>query len=185
MELRYIIKREHFQKKPHICLFHGLLRSVRIFNGRKTLAFIYFQGPSWSWSYGICIYNYLCNHYLLPLKLWVWIPFMAMCTVFPVFWFLSKQLKRSTKDTWLLHSVRQKSGRDKYFFTERHNMRLLLIDQPTYFINNVNDIVYQHSYQPDHSILSMRVIFGTRWPNDHSISLRTLECFGFKPTFHL
>jgi len=25
--------------------------------------------PSWSWSYGSCIYNYLCNQRLLPLKL--------------------------------------------------------------------------------------------------------------------
>jgi hypothetical protein len=29
-------------------------------------------GPSW--SYGSWIYNYLCNQYLLPLTLWVWIP---------------------------------------------------------------------------------------------------------------
>ena len=31
-----------------------------------------FKGPSWSWSYGCWIYNYLCNQCLLPLKLWVW-----------------------------------------------------------------------------------------------------------------
>jgi len=29
-----------------------------------------------SWSYGNWIYNYLCNQCLLPLKLWVWTPFM-------------------------------------------------------------------------------------------------------------
>ena len=29
------------------------------------------QGPMWSWSYGSWIYNYLCKHYLSPLKLWV------------------------------------------------------------------------------------------------------------------
>ena len=34
------------------------------------------QGLSWSWSYGSWIYNYLCNQCLLPLKLWVRIPFM-------------------------------------------------------------------------------------------------------------
>jgi hypothetical protein len=33
-----------------------------------------FLDPSWSWSYGIWIYNYLCNQFLSPLKLWVWIP---------------------------------------------------------------------------------------------------------------
>ena len=40
------------------------------------------RGPLWSCSYGSWIYNYLwlCNHYLSPLKLWVWIPLMARCT---------------------------------------------------------------------------------------------------------
>jgi len=28
-------------------------------------------GPSWSWSYGSWIYNYLCNQCLSPLTLWV------------------------------------------------------------------------------------------------------------------
>jgi len=36
--------------------------------------------PSWSWSYGSCIYNYLCNQCLWPLKLWVRIPLMARGT---------------------------------------------------------------------------------------------------------
>ena len=31
----------------------------------------YQKGPSWSWSYGSWIYNYLCNQCLSPLKLWV------------------------------------------------------------------------------------------------------------------
>jgi hypothetical protein len=35
---------------------------------------ICFGGPSWSWSYGSWIYNYLCNLCLLPPTLWVWIP---------------------------------------------------------------------------------------------------------------
>ena len=29
------------------------------------------EGPSWSWSYVSWIYNYLCNRYQSPLKLWV------------------------------------------------------------------------------------------------------------------
>jgi hypothetical protein len=33
--------------------------------------FWYIRDPSWTWSYSSCIYNYLCNHCLLPLKLWV------------------------------------------------------------------------------------------------------------------
>jgi hypothetical protein len=28
-------------------------------------------GPSWSWSYGSWIFNYLCNQCLSPLTLWV------------------------------------------------------------------------------------------------------------------
>ena len=32
--------------------------------------------PSYSWSYGSWIYNYLCNQCLSPLKLKVWIPLM-------------------------------------------------------------------------------------------------------------
>ena len=37
------------------------------------------EGPSWLWTYGSWIYNYLCNQCLSPLKLWVRIPFMASC----------------------------------------------------------------------------------------------------------
>jgi hypothetical protein len=39
-----------------------------------TISIIHFQGPSWSWSYGSCIYNYLFNQYLSPITLWVRIP---------------------------------------------------------------------------------------------------------------
>ena len=35
---------------------------------------------SWSWSYGSCTYNYLCNRRSSPPKLWVQIPLMARCT---------------------------------------------------------------------------------------------------------
>jgi len=38
------------------------------------------MGPSWSWSYGRRIYNYLCNQCPSPLMLWVRIPLMARCT---------------------------------------------------------------------------------------------------------
>ena len=38
------------------------------------------QGPSWQWSYDCWIYNYLCNHCLSPLMLWVWISIRARCT---------------------------------------------------------------------------------------------------------
>ena len=32
------------------------------------------NGPSWPWSYGSWIYNYLCNQCLSPLMLWVQLP---------------------------------------------------------------------------------------------------------------
>ena len=38
------------------------------------------RGRDRMWSYGSCIYNYLCIQYILPLKLYVRIPLMAMCT---------------------------------------------------------------------------------------------------------
>jgi hypothetical protein len=48
--------------------------------------FIFNKGPSWSWSYGSWIYNYLCNQCLSPLKLWVRTPFMAGCTGYNIMW---------------------------------------------------------------------------------------------------
>ena len=47
------------------------------------------QGPSWSWSYGCWIYNYLCtlwNEGLSPLKLWARISLMARCTQYNSMW---------------------------------------------------------------------------------------------------
>jgi len=38
------------------------------------------EGPSWPWSYGSWIYNYLCNQCLSPLMLWVRISIRARCT---------------------------------------------------------------------------------------------------------
>ena len=37
-------------------------------------------GPSWLWSYGSWIYNYLCNQCLSSLMLWVRISIRARCT---------------------------------------------------------------------------------------------------------
>ena len=37
-------------------------------------------GPSWLWSYGSWIYNYICNRCLSPLMLWVRLPLRARCT---------------------------------------------------------------------------------------------------------
>jgi len=45
------------------------------------------QGPSWSWSYGSWIFNYLCNQCLSPLTLWFRTPFMVRCTWYNIMWY--------------------------------------------------------------------------------------------------
>jgi len=42
--------------------------------------FTFPEGPSWPWSYGSWIYNYLCNQCLSPLMLWVRISIRARLT---------------------------------------------------------------------------------------------------------
>jgi len=43
-------------------------------------------GPSWTWSYGSWIYNYMCNQCLSPLKLWVRTLFTGRCTRYNIMW---------------------------------------------------------------------------------------------------
>jgi len=43
-------------------------------------------GSSWPWSFGSWIYNYICNHCLSPLQLWVRTQFMARCTRYNIMW---------------------------------------------------------------------------------------------------
>ena len=38
------------------------------------------RGPSWPWSYGSWIYNYICNQYISPLMLYVRISIRVRCT---------------------------------------------------------------------------------------------------------
>jgi hypothetical protein len=46
-----------------------------LYNLHKLLGtFLSSKGPSWPWSYGSSIYNYLCNQFLPPLTLGVRIP---------------------------------------------------------------------------------------------------------------
>ena len=54
---------------------------IRLFNNKSCISSKYMQEPSWSWSYGSCIYNYLFNQCLSPLTLWVRIPLMARCMI--------------------------------------------------------------------------------------------------------
>ena len=50
----------------------------RIYNEESSHTTI--PGPSWLWSYGSWIYNYLCNQCLSPLMLWIWISIRTRCT---------------------------------------------------------------------------------------------------------
>jgi hypothetical protein len=44
------------------------------------------KGSTWLWSYGSCIYNYLCNQCLSLLKLWGGIPLISRCTRCNIMW---------------------------------------------------------------------------------------------------
>ena len=44
------------------------------------LEFLIYRWPSWPWSYGCWIYNYLCNQCLSSLMLWVRLPLKVRCT---------------------------------------------------------------------------------------------------------
>jgi len=46
----------------------------------KPVSWLFTKGPSWPWSYGSWIYNYLCNQPLSPLMLWVRISIRVRCT---------------------------------------------------------------------------------------------------------
>jgi hypothetical protein len=58
------------QKKDHKQIWTALIHGIYLLSwsvqkkNRKNL------GPSWPWSYGSWIYNYLCNQCLSPLMLW-------------------------------------------------------------------------------------------------------------------
>jgi len=59
---------------------------------------IFVEGPSWSWSYGSWVYNYICIQCLSPLTLWVRI-----------------LLKRGVLDTTLCDKVCLTNGRSVVF----------------------------------------------------------------------
>jgi hypothetical protein len=62
--------------------YRSIMTTDKIVNKKKyrghdnSLDFFY-KGPSWPWSYGSWIYNYLCNQCLSPLMLWVRMVFNA------------------------------------------------------------------------------------------------------------
>ena len=72
---RYVFHRLHIKK-----IYNDYERKnvLIICTLKKNLCLIHLSlGPSWSWSYGRLIYNYLCNQCLSPLMLWVGTPLIA------------------------------------------------------------------------------------------------------------
>ena len=51
----------------------------------RQFVFLLWGGPSWPWSYGSWIYNYLCNQCLSPL-MWVRISIRARWTWYNIMW---------------------------------------------------------------------------------------------------
>ena len=78
------------------------------------------NGPSWLWSYGSWIYNYLRNQCLSPLKLWVRTSFTARCTRYNIMW---KSLS-VTCDRSLVFSGYSVSSTNKI---DRHDMAEILL----------------------------------------------------------
>jgi hypothetical protein len=73
VDLRHVLNRV----RGIFCLYVSFdMTLVYIFIGLYTCS----KGPSWSYSYGSWIYNYLCNQCLSPLMLWVRISIRVRCT---------------------------------------------------------------------------------------------------------
>jgi hypothetical protein len=66
-----------------VMVFNATFYSISVISWQSFYWWRKKKEPSWSWLYGIWIYNYLC---LSPLKLWVWIPHMARCTQYNIMW---------------------------------------------------------------------------------------------------
>ena len=120
--------------------------------------------PSWPWSYGSWIYNYLCNQSLLPLMLWVRISIRA----------------RSTK---LCDNVYQWLATGRWFSpvsstnnTDRHDITKILLKTPplTQSSKQTNKPSFYYSYLTpirsgifDASYMYSTVVDGS----DHNFSL--------------
>ena len=64
---------QYFLNENYIVNFLMLNRNIKVYHHfKKPVSFSsWLWGLSWSWPYGILIYNYLFNQCLSPLTLWV------------------------------------------------------------------------------------------------------------------
>jgi hypothetical protein len=88
-------------------------------------------GPSWSWSYGSWIYNFLCNLYLSPLTVWVQI----------LFW-------RSVLDTTLCDNVCQWLATGRWFSTVTPVSTTNIFWPPRYNWNIVENGIKHNNTNP-------------------------------------
>ena len=71
---------KHIHECQYLCTIRPMEIRHLIYFASIINSVIYQQGPSWPWSYGSWIYNYLCNQCLSALMLWVQISIRARCT---------------------------------------------------------------------------------------------------------
>ena len=71
------------ERQPAASLRHSSAKSDFVSSAARQK---WTKGTSWSWSYCRLIYNYICNHCLSPLKLWVRIAIMGMLTRYNTMW---------------------------------------------------------------------------------------------------
>jgi len=123
-----------------------------------VLCFVYFfifSGPSWSWSYGSWIYNYLCNQCLSPLKLWVQIPFMAMCTRYNIIliyiYICDKVCQRLATGRWFVSGTPVSSTNK----TDCHNITEILLKVA---LNTIKSLVVASLVLSTHSAFSLHVL---------------------------
>ena len=89
---------------------------------------------SWSWSYGNWIYNYLCNQYLSPLKLWVRTPF-----VYSIQTLCDKVCQWLAAGRWLSPCTPVSSTNK----TDRHDINEILLKVALNTMN-LNRLSYEH-----------------------------------------
>ena len=82
-EKKWFSSKKKPQKTQSTCNAN-IFQSIKF--GEERRSSLHIWGPPWSWSYGIWIYNYLYNHCISPLKLWVRIPIIARCTQYNIMW---------------------------------------------------------------------------------------------------
>jgi hypothetical protein len=74
-------------KTRHQMIWYYEIEYIIIYTGIVRQSYHIIQkGPSWPWSYGSWIYNYLFSQCLSPLTFWIRTTLMARCTRYNIMW---------------------------------------------------------------------------------------------------